>query len=263
MYYTGKGIKKNYKKAKKCFKSAANQDNEFIYLFKRIHYKFNSKYELGLTNCISFSCDNEYFLGEIESARYNLGVIYYKGKGVKKNYKKGYKWFLKADNTFTLNNYTKFTLGLINYVGIGVEQNYKEAFKWFNKILGLNSRDYILGQLYLHGIGVKKDYKNASKYFKYFPFFKLEATDLFFSGNIYYFGLDLDFLQNEFRYIYAYSLYKKAAEKGNAHAKYMLGLIYQEGKNERIGKDEKKALECFKSAYEKEDDDNKLTQITS
>jgi TPR repeat protein len=257
-YYTGKGVEKDYKKAKEWFKLAAKQNDESKYTFKRIRDNYRSKYKFPLINCITIFLDDEKFYGGIESARYNLGVMYYKGKGIKKNYKKGYKWFLKSANRNTLtNDYTKFTLGLINYAGIGVKQNYQKAIKWFKKMSDFYSIKYILGQMYFYGIGVKKDYKKAAEYFKYaFPFLELGANDLFFLGNIYYFGLDSD--KQDDKYIYAYSFYKRAFEKGNPHAKYMLGLIYKEGKNKIIGKDEKKALKYFKSAYEKGDDDNKL-----
>jgi TPR repeat protein len=254
MYYTGKGVEKDYKKAKEWFKLAAKQNDETKYKFKRILYNFFDKYKFPETMPRPVDIGN--LTNGISSSRYNLGVMYYKGKGVKNNYKKGYKWFLKSAKS-DFNFYSLFTLGLINYVGIGIKRNYKEAIKWFKKMSFFYSNDYILGQMYYEGKGVKKNYKKASQYFKYaFPFVELGADDLFFLGNIYYFGLDSD--RQKDKYIYAYSLYKKAAKKGNAHAKYMLGLIYKEGKNKIIGKDEKKALKCFKSAYEKGDDDNKL-----
>jgi TPR repeat protein len=122
---------------------------------------------------------------------------------------------------------------------------------------GFHSIKYILGQMYFYGIGVKKDYQKAAEYFKYaFPYIQFKTDDLFMLGTFYYFGLYKDL--PEYRYIDAYKAYKKAAEENHPHATYMLGIIYYYGKNKEIGKNEKKALECFKSAYEKGDDDNKL-----
>ncbi len=59
-------------------------------------------------------------------------------------------------------------LGLIYYQGSGVEKNYKEAFKWWHKAAAQNDAEaqYSLGYAYYHGEGVKKDYKEAIKLYR-------------------------------------------------------------------------------------------------
>ncbi len=56
-----------------------------------------------------------------------LGEIY----GIRENYEAAIKWFSKAAREG--NPDAQYNLGLIYYDGKGVEQNYEEAFKWFGR----------------------------------------------------------------------------------------------------------------------------------
>lgn len=64
-------------------------------------------------------------------AQYNLGGMYYNGKGVRKDYAQAVQWYRKAAEQ----GHTKaqFNLGVKYANGQGVRQNYKIAKEWFGK----------------------------------------------------------------------------------------------------------------------------------
>ena len=62
-------------------------------------------------------------------AQYNLGVMYFNGKGVVKNYSNAIRWWnLAADQG---NDKAQYTLGLMYEEGKGVKKNLKTAKTWF------------------------------------------------------------------------------------------------------------------------------------
>uniref|UniRef100_UPI000ABB6F17 tetratricopeptide repeat protein n=1 Tax=Aliarcobacter cryaerophilus TaxID=28198 RepID=UPI000ABB6F17 len=68
--------------------------------------------------------------GHSES-QYNLGLMYYKGQGVKQNYKKSFEWFEKAANQGYVN--AQYNLGVMYENGDGVNKNYKKVKEYFGK----------------------------------------------------------------------------------------------------------------------------------
>ena len=63
-------------------------------------------------------------------SQFNLGMMYYKGRAVRQDYKEAVKWWrLSAEKGFAeaLNN-----LGMMYGNGDGVPQDYVEAHKWFD-----------------------------------------------------------------------------------------------------------------------------------
>jgi TPR repeat protein len=97
-------------------------------------------------------------------AQFNLGVMYYKGQGVRQNYTEAMKLFRKAadhGNTEAQNylgghaeaqNY----LGVMYYEGQGVSENYPEAIQWFRKAAYKRHAEaqFNLGIMYDNGEGV-------------------------------------------------------------------------------------------------------------
>lgn len=57
-----------------------------------------------------------------------LGICYYSGGGVEKNYKEAVKWFRKAAEQGHAES--QCTLGIFYYNGVGVAKNEREAIKW-------------------------------------------------------------------------------------------------------------------------------------
>ena len=68
------------------------------------------------------------------AAQYNLGSAYMGGDGVPVDKPEASKWFKKAVEKGSAENYLR--LGLCYYSGQGVDKNPEEAFKWFMKAAG-------------------------------------------------------------------------------------------------------------------------------
>lgn len=127
MYYTGDGVKQDYKEAIKWFTKSANQGNV--------------------------------------NAQINLGAMYEEGIGVKKNYQEAIKWITRAANQGDTEAQT--LLGARYYNGFGVKQDYKEAVKWYIKAAnqGDIQAQILLGSMYYRGSEIKQDYKEAIKWY--------------------------------------------------------------------------------------------------
>lgn len=64
-------------------------------------------------------------------AQFNLGLCYYNGWGVSKNYVEAARWFRKsADQGYAK---AQYNLGYCYYIGNGVAKNCVEAVRWFRK----------------------------------------------------------------------------------------------------------------------------------
>ena len=109
-------------------------------------------------------------------AQYNLGIMYYHGRGVDVNYKKAFEWCEKAAEQGYAD--AQHNLGVMYHYGHDMEKNYKKAFEWYEKAAeqGYAQAQYFLGELYHHGLGVDQNdsmairlYHEASK--------KNQATD--------------------------------------------------------------------------------------
>lgn len=96
-----------------------------------------------------------------ESAQYQLGVIYAKGIGVKKNEAEAIKWFKKAASNGSSD--AAFNLGLMYERGMGTPKNIKLAFKYYNDAALLADADaeYKVSIMYAYGEGTPKDLINA------------------------------------------------------------------------------------------------------
>ena len=66
-------------------------------------------------------------------AQYNLGVMYYEGRGVAQNYQQALSWYQKAANQGVAG--AQYNLGLIYATGQGVAQDFQQAKAWWQKVL--------------------------------------------------------------------------------------------------------------------------------
>ena len=85
------------------------------------------------------------------------GLLFYKGIGVDKDFKKAAQWFKRAaKNT---HSGAQYNLGIMSYLGQGVPQDYAQAAHWFQKAGEQDhaAAQYNLGFLYYEGKGVEKD----------------------------------------------------------------------------------------------------------
>lgn len=90
-------------------------------------------------------------------AQFSLGVLYYEGQLLKKDYAKAAKWFIKsADSGYAP---AQFNLGNIYRLGRGREKNEKIAADWWHKAAdqGYRKAQHNLATLYYFGQGVKED----------------------------------------------------------------------------------------------------------
>ncbi len=85
------------------------------------------------------------------------GLLFYKGIGVDKNFKKAAQWFSQAAKKGHAG--AQYNLGIMSYLGQGVAQDYTQAITWFEKAGEQDhaGAQYNLGFLYFEGKGVKKD----------------------------------------------------------------------------------------------------------
>lgn len=65
------------------------------------------------------------------ASQFNLGLMYYSGKGAPKDYKQAEHWFRRAAEQGDVDAQTN--LGGLYYQGKGVVQDYKKAKYWFQK----------------------------------------------------------------------------------------------------------------------------------
>ena len=91
-------------------------------------------------------------------AQFNLGVIYYNGKGVTQDYTEAIGWFRRAAEQGPAQ--AQFALGLAYAQGKGVPLDYPKAIEWYRLASGQGDADaqYNLGLMYTDGLGVPPDY---------------------------------------------------------------------------------------------------------
>jgi uncharacterized protein len=90
-------------------------------------------------------------------AQYNLGIMYYNGKGVPQDYAEAVKWYrLTADQG---DADAQYNLGVMYEKGQGVPQDYAEAVKWYRLAAdqGTANAQNNLGAKYEYGQGVLQD----------------------------------------------------------------------------------------------------------
>ncbi|HHV6976807.1 TPA: tetratricopeptide repeat protein [Haemophilus influenzae] len=88
-------------------------------------------------------------------AQFNLGLMYYNGRGVKQDDFEAVKWFRKAAEQGDAD--AQFNLGVMYAKGQGVKQDDVEAVKWYRKAAeqGYADAQAVLGFSYILGKGVQ------------------------------------------------------------------------------------------------------------
>ncbi len=96
-----------------------------------------------------------------KNAQYMLGLIFYQGRGVKKNYPKARVWFERAAKQS--HSEAQYMLGIIYYDGKGVPKDHVRAGEWFGKAAqkGDKEAQYMYGLIhYERAKGAGKTPKN-------------------------------------------------------------------------------------------------------
>ena len=97
----------------------------------------------------------------IAEAQFNLGYMYYFGRGVPQDYAEAVKWHRLAAAQVIAD--AQFNLGMTYSSGRGVPQDYVEAVKWYRLAAAQGHADaqFNLGMNYSSGRGVPQDYVRA------------------------------------------------------------------------------------------------------
>ena len=160
---------------------------------------------------------------ELSHSLVEEGEKYYFGRGVKRNYKTAYKYFLEAAK-FN-DEYAESYLGLFYDRGIGISRNYEIAYQWYYKAANKGNAfsQYSIGVLYAEGNGLPKDY------YKAFMWFQKSAENEYAAayyqlGRCYYNGLGIEKDLNT-----AFKWHSKAAKCNFPASQYALSLMYKNG----------------------------------
>jgi len=98
-------------------------------------------------------------------AQYNLGLAWYQGQGVARNYDQAMQWWRKAADLGYANG--QFGVGLLYEHGYGVPQDYAQAMYWFRKAAAQGNADAqdAVGVSYENGWFGSKDYGQARNWY--------------------------------------------------------------------------------------------------
>jgi TPR repeat protein len=196
----------------------------------------------------SYEILNEYIKNNNSPEAFNiLGWLYFNGKGVEKDEKKGCEYFKKAADDGFVKAY--YNVGMCYEYGKGFEYNINEAIKYYEK--GYENSDskssYALGMIYFKGCKIegKKDIKKAIKYLHY-SCKKSLANGCYKLGDLY---------MSEIKdYDKGIKYYEKAAKKGYCKVYSTIGDYYLYSKEDRKEKDIKKAVKYYKKGVECNDE---------
>ena len=174
-----------------------------------------------------------------------LGMAYYNGNGITKDYIKAVEWLLKAaEKESEVLSRAQCYLGICYKDGKGVTQDYKKAVEYFKKSAekGWDLSQFWLGVMYSNGDGIQQDYTKSFEWFSKAAE-QGEESSIITLGDCYYNG---DGVTQD--YAKAVELYTKSAERGTAGGMNRLGKCYYEGKG--VKQDDKKAFEWFSKSAE-------------
>jgi TPR repeat protein len=245
----GKTIKKNFKRALKLYKQAADHK------IAGAHYQLGIMHKLGLGTPKDKTLADKWFksafaLFNTSSKNsspfelYALGSLYRFGLGVEKDLPKAIKLLKKAGELGS--NNAQSVLGTMFMLGApGFPKNVKKAFYWYSKAEESEniSAKFNLGKMYYHGIATPKNYRKAFSLIRYssdkgYPPSQSYLANMYALGQGCNKNLKL-----------AIELHHKAAKQNQLLSLFVLGRMYLHGSHEK--KDYHKALGFLEPAAEK------------
>ncbi|KAJ1550420.1 hypothetical protein HK096_007031, partial [Nowakowskiella sp. JEL0078] len=244
-YYYGFGVSVDFQKARSLYFISANLGSSYNQ-FQLAKMILESK---GSSNGETDS-DEEAFkwftraanAGE-NRALYELGNLYFRGAGVKKNYRKALEFYLKASSLVLLPESVSFRIGVCYFFGLGTKQNVDKAAQWFLDLHDNNISMYLLGICYYYGFLLSDtreiDFTRAVHYFS-----TISSDNILAKSKLalcYYRGHGV--IQ---RFDFAFKFYKEVADQGKASGYVGLAITMLEGKG--IEKDVKGAIENLEIA---------------
>ena len=99
-------------------------------------------------------------------AQYKLGLQYYRGDGVERDYTMAREWWLESATRGNADAQQR--LGYLYSEALGVERDYNRAISWYTRAahLGHAEAQTLLGSLYHEGNRVPQNYAEAFKWYK-------------------------------------------------------------------------------------------------
>jgi hypothetical protein len=201
--------------------------------------------------------------GVIE-AQYNLAIMYGRGIGVPKVYKKAVNWHFKVIKQEDKKSAARDILSFMKIIGdkqeadqnihdilgfIKIEDNeiperyFQEALKWTTKAAekGIAEAQYVLGYIYYNGKGASRSFPDAVRWFEASA--EKGHTEAQFSlGKMYVEGQVR--LEND--YVLGYTWFNLAAAKGHEEAKLARDRISEEMPEDKIKKAQTFSRELLK-----------------
>lgn len=219
MYEFGYGVPMNEPEALKWYKLSARGDGGFV--VHVMQYGEVPKDEAALKKYFDEVKKNA-DAGDAES-QHLMGTLYFKGVGVKQDFKQAFDWFQKSANQGNVNAIN--SLGFMYQHGAFVAQDYGKAAQLYKQAADQGDPDAQnnLGFLYNKGLGVQQNNQTAYQLFTSSSNGgNIDATSNL--GWMYEKGVGVARDYNK-----AVHLYARAAAHGVSAAKYNLGYMYQYG----------------------------------
>lgn len=168
-----------------------------------------------------------------------LAECYFHGRGVERNHSKALDLYTKSANLGYKISY--IALGHFYEKGIVVDKDEKKSITLYRQAAFAGWRDaYVhLGKCYLFGIGTEQNIETAINWLEKAANLGHDIATIWL-GDIYYYYLE--------KYEIACEWYKKADDMKMAGGALGLGHCYRNGHG--ITKNEEKALEYYKKAYQ-------------
>ena len=241
MYFEGKGVSKDYAKAREWYQLAAEKDVAGAMI------SLGDLYHDGNGVQQDYAKAREWYQRAAEEghafAMGCLGDLYHYGKGVQQDYAKAREWYQLAAEMDVAD--AMILLGDLYRDGKGVQQDYAKAREWYQLAAEKDVAGAMisLGDLYRDGKGVQQDYAKAREWYQ-LAAAEGEERAMFDLGDLYHYGKGV---QQD--YAKAREWYQLAAEMDVADAMILLGDLYRDGKG--VQQDYAKAREWYQLAGER------------
>ncbi len=158
LYEYGSGVKKDLSRAESLYLNSAKggiaqATNNVAFLYYRQNSQSNK----------AFQWINKSAMQGFPEAENSMGVYYFQGKVVAKDYAKAAQWFTKAAGQGNANGETN--LGLSYLYGYGITANKSEGIHLLKKAVEKNQplAQLLLGQSYMKGDGVRTNLREAKR----------------------------------------------------------------------------------------------------
>ena len=214
--------------------------------------EFKKNYELGVKYFYGVGVDKDFeksfywFMKSAEQgydkAQYRVGEMYFNGKGVEEDLEEAFTWYMSAAEQGHAD--AQYKVGTYYDCGIVGEMDFEEAFTWYMKAAeqGHINAQYEVGYAYHYVKGVKEDLEKAFAWcMKAAEQGHADAQNEI--GEMYYNG---EGVEEDFEK--AFFWYMKAAEQGHADAQYSIGYMFYNGVG--IEENREEAVTWFKKAVE-------------